>query len=314
MALLQVGKDDCRTMATQFLLGTISNLHAQYSVCVHIRLYMCIYIYADAATYLYMHNICNTYFVGCGAGPVVTMNGICLGRTIRPPHPGPPNHTYSTSPICKTHGSRTAFAVLELGALPKVPSSGGHTLNQMWWKGVPPKSKLPVSLEAGWLTTDLTGISDARSSQSMGTRLFVYSTPNAYLPKDDCEGGNGFDHWGGFVHYPGGPALGVYTVNKLRSVFLYKTLGSTEGMPERVEFYLAKLGKDYRKPRSVASTRHLVGYWPKSHFCQGFPKHEDLLLYTGLEVGPGVDFQEALGPSKNPPSQDSPQAAGDGVP
>jgi len=118
----------------------------------------------------------------------------------------------------------------------------------------------------------------------MGTRLFVYSTPNAYLPKDDCEGGNGFDHWGGFVHYPGGPALGVYTVNKLRSVFLYKTLGSTEGMPERVEFYLAKLGKDYRKPRSVASTRHLVGYWPKSHFCQGFPKHEDLLLYTGLEV------------------------------
>ncbi|CAE6969472.1 unnamed protein product [Symbiodinium natans] len=201
-------------------------------------------------------------------------------RTIKPPHPGPPNYTYSTSPICKTHDSHQAFTILEVGGslpVPEVPTSGGHTLNQMWWKGLPPQSELPVSMEAGWLASDPDG------GGTVGTRLFVYSTPNAYLPKDDCEGGNHYDHWGGFVHYPGTPALGVYSTKEVRSVFIYQTVGPSQGVPERVEFYLAPLDTNYRKTGRVES-KQLVGYWPRRHYCHGFPNHEDLLLYTGLEV------------------------------
>ena len=116
LALLQVGNDDCRTIATQFLsytLHIILHMYVRMYVMLYVKCYRCMYVC------MYLYYVC----------------GICLGRTIRPPQPGPPNHTYSTSPICKTHGSRTAFAVLELaGALAEVPSSGGHTLNQLWWK------------------------------------------------------------------------------------------------------------------------------------------------------------------------------------
>ena len=46
---------------------------------------------------------------------------VLVCRTIKPPHPGPPNYTYSTSPICKTHDSHQAFTILEVGGSLPVP-------------------------------------------------------------------------------------------------------------------------------------------------------------------------------------------------
>ena len=133
-------------------------------------------------------------------------------------------------------------------------------------------------MEAGWIRS--ANLNPNSPSNTIATRLFVFSTPDNYNYSCKYNGiiSEYYDHWGGFVEYPNtGFPIGVYGYDSVSLKFSYDYHAeNTSTTVSLTPFVLDNDGNP-----SFHETIP-IGHYSASHYCFGIFTMNS--LQVGLEV------------------------------
>jgi len=227
--------------------------------------------------------------------PVVKYAGKAFPKLSSPPQkkantpkiedPIPAGYSYVDSAFVNTSkGATFSYTILGVGeavnsSIPSTPflNDADHSINQMWWVHQGDASPTDLqTLEAGW-------IHSSYWSFLPETMLFVFSTPNGYqadTPKGAKE--NQYNYQGGFIGYPGGPALqqGVDSVQYMWKWEIIKgqTNNSVIGFAQKLTPFTVGSNGVYSFGTEIP-----LGYFPVGRYHNGLPPNFNV-LQTGQEM------------------------------
>ena len=138
-------------------------------------------------------------------------------------------------------------------------------------------------METGWIHSSTGGTNNPVGGYSVGTRLFVYSTPDnckSYCTIDGMNSDN-YDHWGGFIEYPNTPyPIGVYGYDTVQFKHEYEYYDQTITSV----LSLTPISTELEGTYSIFGEKVMQGHYLSSHYCLGIKSMST--FHVGLEVDP----------------------------